>query len=151
MNAPAKIFISYARRDSRDLAHRLRNDLQKKKHTVWLDTSEIAGGAQWTREIKDGIDNCDVLLALLSDGSYESAICRAEQLRALRKERRLIPLLVHSKADRSIHIDCANYRDFSDRARYRESLHQLLEDISDNVTATLAEQYCQTYVTALRG
>ena len=148
MKGPAKIFISYARRDGRDLAHRLRNDLQKKKHTVWLDTSEIAAGAQWTREIEDGIDNCDVLLALLSDGSYASTICRAEQLRALRKEKRLIPLLVNSQADRPIHIEGVNYRDFSARARYRTALKQLLDDLGGAITATLPEKYLRTYVTA---
>ncbi|NJR12720.1 TIR domain-containing protein [bacterium] len=37
-----KIFISYARTDSKLLAHRLCSDLQTAGYNVWLDTSEIA-------------------------------------------------------------------------------------------------------------
>jgi hypothetical protein len=40
----AQIFISYARRDGRDLARRLHADLTRAGHTVWLDTADIDGG-----------------------------------------------------------------------------------------------------------
>ena len=90
------IFISYARKDGRDLALRLRGDLIERDYDVWLDTAEIEGGASWSNEIEAAIDRCDVALALLSTGSYHSEICRAEQLRSLRKGKRVIPLLVQA-------------------------------------------------------
>jgi len=73
------IFISYARKDARELAVQLHTDLIAAGHTPWLDTAEIEGGADWARKIEQAVERCDVALLLLSDGSYQSEICRAEQ------------------------------------------------------------------------
>jgi hypothetical protein len=62
------IFISYARKDSREIAGRLRDDLQAAGHRVWLDTTEIGGGHNWSRDIERAIEQCDIALALLSEG-----------------------------------------------------------------------------------
>ena len=85
-----RVLISYARKDAARLATELQRDLQS-EHDVWLDTNRIAGGCSWTVEVEKAIDNCEVLLALLSPGSYVSDVCRAEQLRALRCGKRVIP------------------------------------------------------------
>jgi hypothetical protein len=47
-----KVFISYARKDARELALRLQADLQSREIEAWLDTNEIEGGASWTKEIE---------------------------------------------------------------------------------------------------
>jgi len=94
-----KVFISYARKDGAALAQRLQADLGATGFDAWLDTQRIAGGAIWTREIEQALDACQVALALLTPGSYVSEICRAEQLRALRKGKRVIPLLAQSASD----------------------------------------------------
>src|SRR5215510_3088074 len=89
------MFISYARKDGRDLTVRLHDDLTTAGYSAWLDSSEIAGGASWSHAIEQAIERCDVALALLSAESFGSDICRAEQLRALRKDKRAIPSLAH--------------------------------------------------------
>ncbi len=119
-----RIFISYARDDAQDIALRLRDDLSAAGHDIWLDTSEIAAGASWSRDIELAIERSSVVLALLTAGSYVSEICRAEQLRALRKGLRLIPVLIQLDADRPIHLENLNYVDLSDR--YDELLPDLL-------------------------
>ena len=124
-----RIFISYAREDSLDIALRLRDDLASAGHDVWLDLAEIAVGASWSRDIESAIENSDILLALLSPGSYVSDICRAEQLRALRKQKRVIPLLTQPDADRPIHLENLNYIDFSNLAFYDNLLADLLSFI----------------------
>lgn len=121
-----RIFISYAREDARETAVRLRDDLAAAGHDAWLDLTEIAVGASWSRDIEEAIEDSDILLALLSIGSYISDICRAEQLRALRKGKRVIPLLIQSDADRPIHLENLNYIDFCDEARYDDLLGDLL-------------------------
>lgn len=125
-----QVFISYARQDGKDLALRLRDDLQLVGYMPWLDLSEIQGGASWSENIEDAIEACDVMLALMSDGAYKSEYCRAEQLRAIRKGKRIIPLLVQPEADRPIHLEPLNYVDFSDPERYDEKLRDLLSDIT---------------------
>src|SRR5262245_43790377 len=108
-----RIFISYARLDGVTLAQRLHSDLEREGFDVWLDTSRLAGGATWTTDVEKGVDTREVLLALLTKGSYRSEVCRAEQLRALRKGKRVIPVLVQSDSDRPLHLEAKNYRDFS--------------------------------------
>lgn len=128
--ATMKIFISYARIDGKALALQLRDDLQAAGFAIWLDLSEIEGGAIWTEKIEAAIEGCDVALALLSHGSYKSEICRAEQLRAIRKGKRMIPLLVQPDADRPLHLEHINYLDFSKSDRYSDVLRDLLSDLN---------------------
>lgn len=119
MATPIKIFISYARKDGHDLALQLQTSLIHLKYDVWLDTSEIEGGDDWGGCIESAIDSCHILLALMSPASYTSEICRAEQLRAIRKEKRVIPVLV-MPCDRPTWLEHRNYRDFSNLSAYNQ-------------------------------
>ncbi len=121
-----KIFVSYAREDARDIAIRLRDDLIDSGHDTWLDLSEIKVGASWSWDIETAIESADIVLALMSQGSYVSEICRAEQQRALRKNKRLIPILVQADADRPLYLENMNYLDFSNPTRYGELFRDLL-------------------------
>lgn len=133
---PTRIFISYARNDAKPLAMRLRDDLQAVGHAVWLDLSEIPGGSSWSKNIEDAIEECNVVVALMSPAAYESQWCRAEQLRAVRKGKRIIPLLVVPGAEIPLHLEHLNYLDFTVPERYDSMLQDLLSD----VTAGLAFQ-----------
>lgn len=143
----ASIFISYARNDGKTLANRLHDDLIALGYEVWLDTAEIEGGASWSAEIEEAIERCQITLALLSDGSFRSEICRAEQLRSLRKGKRVIPLLVQAGADRPLYLEHLNYLDFSNPAEYATRLTELQEDIASGTSATLPARYRHTVVT----
>ena len=143
------VFLSYARKDGSKLARRLHRDLNQKGCNVWMDTRQIAGGASWTREIEEGLDAAEVLLAVLTPGSYISEICRAEQLRALRKGKRVIPLLAASRSDVPLHLEIRNYRDFSGANSYDEQFRQLLLDIRQRRKSVhLKKEYQRTYVAA---
>jgi hypothetical protein len=123
------IFISYARSDARDLALRLYEDFQTAGHPVWLDTSEIPGGASWSQKIESAIEECDVMVSVMSPASYNSQWCRAEQLRAIRKGKRLIPLLAIPNSEIPLHLEHLNYLNFTDSANYAERFRDLLSDI----------------------
>jgi hypothetical protein len=107
------IFISYAWKDGADLAQRLQTSLGGEGFDAWLDTRRLRGGATWTPEIERAIDTCDVVLALLTPGSDVSEICRSEQLRSLRKGKRVISLLARSGSDIPLHLEAKEYRDFT--------------------------------------
>jgi WD40 repeat protein len=144
-----RIFVSYARRDAAELALRLQKDLTAKGFEVWLDTQRIAGGASWTVEIEEAIERAQVVLALLTQGSYASDICRAEQLRSLRKGKRVIPVLAGSGADVPLHLETKNYRDFSGAKPYAAQLRILLEDIrTGKAGVALRKEFRSTLVTA---
>jgi hypothetical protein len=142
------VFISYARKDGAQLAKRLLGDLQREGFDVGLDTQEKAGGATWTRKIEEAIDRAQVVLALLTNGSYKSEICRAEQLRALRHGKCVIPLLAQRGADIPLHLEAKNYRDFTATSTQRVRFKELLQDIRGRKGVELKEEYRQTYVTA---
>ena len=116
---------------------------------AWLDTQRIASGAVWSTQIEHEIDTRQVTVALLSPGSYASEICRAEQLRALDKGNRVIPVPAVKGSDRPMYLYARQYRDFTNDANYAVSLAELLADIRSDATATLPDTYRKTLVTYL--
>jgi hypothetical protein len=117
-----RIFISYAHRDSADLAQKLHTDLQRLGFDVWLDRPQLKGGDNWTKEIENALNRAEVLLALLSEGSYQSDICRAEQGIALDAGKRVIPLKVHRDSKAQLRLYGLPWIDFSDPANHDQSL-----------------------------
>ena len=143
-----RIFISYARNDGAELAQRLQVDLQQRGYQPWLDKQRIEGGASWTDSIEQAIDEADYLLALLTPGSYRSEICRAEQLRSLRKGKCVIPLLAQQGSEIPLHLEAKNYLDFSAAGKYAQSFNELLTDLHDRNGVVLREEFRATsYVT----
>ncbi len=125
-----RVFISYAREDGKALALRLRDDLTSLGYSIWVDLREIGAGAVWSQDIEEAIESCHIMLALMSHGSFTSEYCRAEQLRAARKGKRIVPLLVQSDADRPLHLEHLNYLDFADEFLYDEKLRDLVSDLN---------------------
>src|SRR4051812_26004810 len=105
-----RIFLSYSRKDGSAIARRLRDVLRGAGYHPWLDTDEIEGGASWSKDIERALDGCDVLIAVLSEGSFVSEICRAEQMWALDKKKQVIPVLATHNAPRPAHLYSLNYR-----------------------------------------
>jgi TIR domain len=115
-SAQCRIFISYAHRDGAGLAKRLQQDLTSSGFNTWLDTERLVGGAVWSAHIEQELDARQVTLALLTRASYESEICSAEQLRAVDKGNRVIPVLGTTNADRPLYLYARQYRGFTDPA-----------------------------------
>src|SRR5882762_10201864 len=143
----AGIFISYARKDGAELAARLHRGLSQAGFKVWLDTGQIAVSEIWTTEIEQALDQSQVVLALLTPASYISEICRAEQRRALRKGKCVIPILAQPGADIPLHLEARNYRDLTVRPCAPE-FQKLLQDIRARKGVKLKPEYRSTYVTA---
>lgn len=130
MDGALNIFISYARDDARELALRLRDDLRAAGCSVWLDLSQIQGGDSWTQAIEDAIEACDVGVVLLSHAAYNSRFCRAEQMRLLRKGKRIIPILVQPQAEIPLHLEHLNYIDFTETGLYTTRVRDLFSDLN---------------------
>lgn len=141
------IFISYAHQDGATLAGRLYQSLQRSGWDVWLDTLRLTGGASWTIEIEEALDNSEVVLVLLSRGSFLSDTCRAEQLRSLRKKKCVIPILVERDADRPIHVESKQYLDFSPQGDYEKQYSALVACIQSRTGAALNSRFQHTYIT----
>lgn len=77
----ARLFVSYARKDARELADRVAAGVSP-LHEVWLDRQEIWAGQTWWREIAQNIDASDIFLAILTVGYGESEVCGMELTQA---------------------------------------------------------------------
>jgi WD40 repeat protein len=143
-----RVFISYARKDGAALAQRLQQDLKAQGLDAWLDTQRIGGGRVWGTQIEREIDARQVTVAVLTDGSYKSGMCRGEQIRAMRKGKRLIPVLGTKGVDIPVYIEALHYRDFTEETNYSARLAELLADIRGDAAATLPDTFQETnYVT----
>src|ERR1051325_7011363 len=124
-----RIFISYARRDAGELAANLHRDLTALGHDAWLDVEHLHGGDHWAKETEAQLDRSDIVLALLSEGSFASDICRAEQGWALDAGKRVIPIRVQKHAKPQLRLAEHHYLDFSDPAAYDDSFRKLQDHL----------------------
>src|ERR1017187_7578833 len=140
----SRVFISYARKDGAALAQRLQKDLNVQGFDAWLDTQRITGGATWTTDIEHALDEAEFVLALMTSGTYVSEICRAEQLRALRKHKCVIPLMAQAGADVPLHLEAKKYCDFTADSRYRPAFTELLADLHARNGIALKPEFRET-------
>ncbi len=88
-----------------------------------MDTDRIRGGGSWSKDIEVRLNNCDVLIAVLTEGSFLSETCRAEQMWALSEGKQVIPVIATSEAPLPLHLTSLNYR------RLPEQESDLLADL----------------------
>ncbi|MGA8028294.1 MAG: hypothetical protein WB992_14215 [Bryobacteraceae bacterium] len=105
-----------------------------------------SGGAFRSKDIEAALNGCEVLMAVLTSGSYVSRICRAEQIRALDEGKVVIPVLAVAGSPVPIHLKSRNYR------KYPEQEAELLADVdftwhlwsgSHAPCATIRRRTCQ--------
>lgn len=73
----ADIFISYSEHD-RDFANQLYRELERFRVRGFMDQSDISAGADFSRQIKEAIQNADALLVILSESAAQSSFVMAE-------------------------------------------------------------------------
>ena len=122
--ATKRVFVSYARKDGAPTGQTLSEVLREAGCEVWLDTANVRGGASWSKEIEEALNDCDVLVAVLTPASYVSEICRAEQMWALDEGKLVIPVMAVVGAPVPIHLKSRNWR------RFPEQQAELLADIA---------------------
>jgi hypothetical protein len=65
---PIKIFLNYAKEDSKD-AERIYKFLTKKDFDVWYSKYSLLAGQNWKQEIQKAIRDCNFFIALISSDS----------------------------------------------------------------------------------
>ena len=96
MSAP-KAFICHSSKD-KSVVKRLATDLRKNGVEAWYDDWEIFPGDSLRCKIDQGIEDCDYVLAIVSENSFESAWVQTEldagMVRRIQGSCRLIPVLL---------------------------------------------------------
>lgn len=74
-----ELFFSYGHDKNRLLVERIKRDLEKRGHHVWIDASEIKAGDNWRDDILNGVLNASSVIAFLSEHSTRNpGVCLDE-------------------------------------------------------------------------
>ncbi|MBD1807125.1 TIR domain-containing protein [Microcoleus sp. FACHB-SPT15] len=93
MNQLFDVFISYGRADSLDFAIKLHARLVEQGLNVWFDKEGIPLGVDYQKQIDDGIEKAHNFLYVIAPHSINSPYCGKEIELALKRNKRIIPLL----------------------------------------------------------
>lgn len=73
------LFFSYGHDRNRVLVERIKQDLEKRGHRVWIDTNEIKAGDHWRNDILNGVMKSANVIAFLSEHSTRNpGVCLDE-------------------------------------------------------------------------
>ncbi len=87
------VFISYGRADSKAFATKLHERLLEHNIKVWFDQNDIPLGVDFQNQIDDGLEKSHNFLFVISPHSINSIYCLKEIELALKRHKRIIPLL----------------------------------------------------------
>ncbi|MGF1536296.1 MAG: TIR domain-containing protein [Elainellaceae cyanobacterium] len=87
------VFISYGRADSKAFAAKLEQYLLAAGLRVWVDFNDIPSGVDYQKQIDAGIDRADNFIFVISPHSVNSVYCLKEIEHALKRNKRIVPLL----------------------------------------------------------
>jgi len=96
------VFISYSRTDG-DIARKFNESLQVTGKTTWFDQESIAFGADFQKEIYEGIQHADNIIFILSPESILSPYCADEVEYAQKLGKRFITLLYREIDTHELH------------------------------------------------
>lgn len=124
-----KIFAAYSRMDQ-PFANQIISRLED-NYDVWSDRRLVAGQSWW-QEILNQIEQCDVLLFLITSESLASEYCQAELREALRLQKNILPVMIRRtdiSADMNLarisYIDATSGWDDQVEARFRDALQKI--------------------------
>jgi WD40 repeat protein len=95
-------FISYGRADSLTFCRKLYDRLREQGLNIWFDQNDIPLGVDFQNQIDDGIEKAHNFLFVIAPHSINSPYCGKEIELALRRNKRIIPLLHVEQIDRDI-------------------------------------------------
>jgi len=91
--AVRRIFISYQRQPSLQLARLIERELRANQYDVFLDKNSIPYVSEFPQNIKNGIQRCDVVIVLLASSTPNSEWVRKELALATKLNKPIIPVL----------------------------------------------------------
>jgi hypothetical protein len=92
---PKPVFISYSTDDSA-AAEQMRDGLEAASIGCWMAPRDIAPGLEYGSQIVAAIEECSVLVLLLSESSNRSRFVLNEVERAVSKDKIVIPVRIHN-------------------------------------------------------
>ncbi len=119
-----RIFISHSTTDD-DFTNKLMTELQARGYQTWVDHFNIPAGVAWIEVVEQALQQCDVMLLLLSEKARQSRHVETEWHAFYDNNKPIIPLIVRPCA-KPLLLSVLQHIDFSDTQRYNVQLDALL-------------------------
>jgi hypothetical protein len=138
-----RLFLSYGHDENEPIVLRLRQDLERRGHTVWIDSTRIRAGDDWRASITRGLLSSDSVLSFLSRHSVRNpGVCLDELRIALCEPSTLIrTVLLESESEVAVPTTLASVQ-WLDMSSWRVLQESSPAEFSDWYDAKLAE-LCQ--------
>jgi hypothetical protein len=134
----SKVFLSHNHAD-KPFARKLAADLRQAGHTVWIDEAEIMVGDSLIEKIRQGLDEVDFVVAILSAASIDSPWVQREldiaSNREIAEKRVVVLPLLREQVKLPGFLQGKLYADFTDDSHYEESFNQLLRPLGPSEQA----------------
>jgi len=144
--------MSYGRLDASDLALRLKYDLEMNGYDVWQDTEKIRAGAEWEKQIREGLRNTELFISILSphavrtssdiSGSDNDSVCLDEIsfARFSRPTTPIVPVMAIPCEPpfcifRLDYVDMCKWEESEEE--YQNGLRRLLEAVEDTLNGNV--------------
>ena len=97
-----KIFISYARKDGKELAEHLYERLTDCGYIVWKDSRDLYIGDEFPSAISKALEEADKVILLLSPSALQSNWVNAEIDMAMVAQHKILPVVFRGVGNKSI-------------------------------------------------
>ena len=126
-----QIFISHNHNDD-PFVSKLAQDLTEYGLKTFVDHVDIKFGKDWTNKVQQALDDCDQMIAVISDQSRDSRNCTDEWAYFIQEKKEVIPVLLTGMM--YFRFATINYVDF--RTDYPHPLQQLIAVLTDDVNSS---------------
>lgn len=147
-----KLFFSYGHDKNEEIVMRLKEDLEKRGHSVWIDKSKIKSGDDWRKSITTGILDSEILISFASKHSIRKpGVCLDELMIAVSvKGAQIQSVLLEVNIEPPSNLGYRQYIDMSNWAEmkqhgnfdewYHDKLEQILAVVESPETANYAKE-----------
>jgi MinD-like ATPase involved in chromosome partitioning or flagellar assembly len=130
-----QIFLSYAREDH-EFIEDLKSRLEEHDYSTWIDSEDIRLGADWQREIDNGINQSDIVIVVMTPDAKNSEYVTYEWAFALGAKKEVITILLertelHSRLKALQHVDFCKVHRWDQFFRGLEQIEILASNSSE--------------------
>jgi hypothetical protein len=123
------VFISYSRQDD-EFVGKLADSLQAVGVKTWTDVENIAPGANWQKEIEQGLLNASILIYVASKNSVTSKWMDFELTAFLHRHGRIIPIVIDDVGASRLPFPLRQFQWADFRGDYKLAFGKLIAGIS---------------------
>src|SRR5438876_5474696 len=107
----ARVFISYARTDGREIANDLRTRVEAEDIPIWQDRTGMEGGRDWWLQIVEALNHVEFMVLVMTPAALQSTMVRREWHYARQQGVCVYP------------VQATQHLDFSQLPRWMRSVH----------------------------